>query len=196
MQNSHICGTRNTFTKSLWHTGGHLVTWRHLFYIACRVRRNDARIRNAVRTLQRTVVCSYPPFFEDDQPALFEAIKAGRYNFDPRDWGQISPGAKDLVSKILVVDPIKRYTSAEILAHPWMQADAATLPNVMLASTQQQLRQFNAKRKLRRAINGVRTAYRLKKMISKSSRAGTEASSADLTSDMTSEEASEASLAP
>jgi serine/threonine protein kinase len=144
------------------------------------------------RKYHPTDVCSYPPFFEDDQPALFEAIKTGRYNFDPRDWGQISPGAKDLVSKILVVDPLKRYTSAEILAHPWMQADAATLPNVMLASTQQQLRQFNAKRKLKRAINGVRTAYRLKKMISKSSRAGTEASSADLTSD----EASCANLAP
>jgi serine/threonine protein kinase len=34
-------------------------------------------------------------------------------------WGTISPSAKDLVSKMLRVDPRQRLTVAEFFKHPW-----------------------------------------------------------------------------
>ena len=40
-------------------------------------------------------------------------------------WEQISVEAKDLISKILVVDPEKRYLVDQCLAHPWFKETAA-----------------------------------------------------------------------
>ena len=50
------------------------------------------------------------PFYDEDQFELFESIKNGNYNMDDPIWGGISTDAKDLVSKLLIVDPSKRIT--------------------------------------------------------------------------------------
>jgi len=50
---------------------------------------------------------------------LFNEIKSGKYEFN-ENWADISPDAKDLVSKLLVVDPKKRYTMTQVKEHPWM----------------------------------------------------------------------------
>jgi len=49
-----------------------------------------------------------PPFYEDETLALYESIKACKYNFDEDLWKNVSPEAKDFVSKILVADPQQR----------------------------------------------------------------------------------------
>jgi calcium/calmodulin-dependent protein kinase I len=46
-----------------------------------------------------------PPFYEDDTIKLYESIKACKYSFDEDLWKNVSPEAKDFVSKILVSDP-------------------------------------------------------------------------------------------
>ena len=46
-----------------------------------------------------------PPFYEEDNFALFEQIKSCRYDFEVETWGNFSEEAKDFVSKILVPDP-------------------------------------------------------------------------------------------
>jgi serine/threonine protein kinase len=38
-----------------------------------------------------------------------------------RQWEQISESAKDLVSSLLCLDPNKRITVKEALAHPWIR---------------------------------------------------------------------------
>lgn len=40
---------------------------------------------------------------------------------DGQLWEQISAEAKDLISKILVVDPEKRFLVDQCLAHPWFK---------------------------------------------------------------------------
>jgi ribosomal protein S6 kinase alpha-1/2/3/6 len=37
------------------------------------------------------------------------------------NWIRVSPGAKDLVQKMLDLDPNKRLTASQALAHPWIQ---------------------------------------------------------------------------
>jgi len=49
-----------------------------------------------------------PPFYEEDNFALFEQIKACRYDFEVETWDNVSKEAKDFVSQILVSDPAKR----------------------------------------------------------------------------------------
>ena len=50
----------------------------------------------------------YPPFHDDNHAILYRKIKAADYAFDPQYWDQVSDDAKDLIKKMLVVDPDKR----------------------------------------------------------------------------------------
>jgi len=64
-----------------------------------------------------------PPFYEEDNFALFEQIKACKYDFDVDTWQNVSAEAKDFVQKILVADPKIRLTCDGMLKHPWMKLD-------------------------------------------------------------------------
>ena len=49
----------------------------------------------------------YPPFHDDNHAILYRKIKDADYAFDPQYWDQVSDDAKDLIKKMLVVDPDK-----------------------------------------------------------------------------------------
>jgi serine/threonine protein kinase len=38
-----------------------------------------------------------------------------------RYWRNVSEGAKDLISNLLVVDPARRFTAKQVLEHPWIK---------------------------------------------------------------------------
>lgn len=61
----------------------------------------------------------YPPFFGDDNKQIFEKVMIGTWGFENEVWHKITKQAKDLISKLIVVDPEKRITAAEALKHPW-----------------------------------------------------------------------------
>ncbi|XP_064209683.1 serine/threonine-protein kinase Chk2 isoform X1 [Anguilla rostrata] len=64
----------------------------------------------------------YPPFHtEEIGMSVRDQITKGCYRFIPSIWAKVSEQAKDLVKKLLVVDPKKRLTIEEALQHPWMQ---------------------------------------------------------------------------
>ncbi|XP_073529324.1 serine/threonine-protein kinase Chk2 isoform X1 [Phyllobates terribilis] len=66
----------------------------------------------------------YQPFSESNcNMSLKDQITGGFYNFIPTAWSHVSEPALDLVKKLLVVDPEKRLTTREALAHPWLQDD-------------------------------------------------------------------------
>ena len=56
----------------------------------------------------------YPTFHDDNHAILYRKIKAADYAFDPQYWDQVSDDAKDLIKKMLVVDPDKRSISASL----------------------------------------------------------------------------------
>ena len=62
----------------------------------------------------------YPPFYDDSEPRLFRKIRQGKPDMDDPVWDEVSTEAKDLIMKLLVVDPEKRLTVEGVLDHPWM----------------------------------------------------------------------------
>ncbi|XP_060637657.2 serine/threonine-protein kinase DCLK3 [Anolis sagrei] len=68
------------------------------------------------------LLCGFPPFrsHERDQEELFQIIQLGHYEFLSPYWDNISPAAKDLINRLLVVDPKKRYTAQQVLQHLWI----------------------------------------------------------------------------
>jgi hypothetical protein len=79
---------------------------------------------------------------------------------DPADWGVISDAAKDLVRRILVVNPDARLSAAEILQHPWMKMDASAIPDVDLSQSVAALKKYQARKRLKKAMNAVRATVR------------------------------------
>lgn len=125
------------------------------------------------------LLCGYPPFHSDKgQHDLFKKIKAARYQFDSPDWDDISDEAKDLISHILVPNPQKRYTAAQILSHPWMHN--AAVSNAPLGRAMENLKRFNARRKLKAAQKAVLTTVRMAKLIGGIKAAASAASESDM----------------
>ncbi len=74
-----------------------------------------------------TLLCGFPPFYDESIQVLTEKVARGQYTFLSPWWDDISKSAQDLISHLLTVDPDKRYTIKEFLAHPWIrQTDEET----------------------------------------------------------------------
>uniref|UniRef100_A0A8C6WSX4 non-specific serine/threonine protein kinase n=1 Tax=Neogobius melanostomus TaxID=47308 RepID=A0A8C6WSX4_9GOBI len=63
----------------------------------------------------------YPPFHEQFGTSVREQVLRGSYTLLPKQWSHISEQAKDLVQKLLVVDPSQRLNIEEALSHDWLQ---------------------------------------------------------------------------
>lgn len=70
-----------------------------------------------------TLLCGFPPFYDESIQVLTEKVAKGQYTFLSPWWDDISKPAQDLVSHLLTVDPQKRYTISEFLAHPWITGE-------------------------------------------------------------------------
>lgn len=51
----------------------------------------------------------------ESEKGIFDAILEGHIDFESQPWPNISNSAKDLVRKMLIQDPKKRITSAQVL---------------------------------------------------------------------------------
>ncbi|KAF8525360.1 kinase-like domain-containing protein [Gautieria morchelliformis] len=75
-----------------------------------------------------TLLCGFPPFYDESINVLTEKVAKGHYTFLSPWWDDISASAKDLITHLLCVDPSQRYTIDEFLAHPWINETPAPPP--------------------------------------------------------------------
>ncbi|CAL5995719.1 Kinase [Hexamita inflata] len=67
------------------------------------------------------MLCGTLPFDDEELPKLYKKIGSGQFDIPPF----VSASAADLLKKILVVDPEKRFDIKQIISHPWF---VETLP--------------------------------------------------------------------
>ena len=56
-----------------------------------------------------------------DDDAILQQVKLGLFTFKADIWKKRSSDAKDLIKKMLTMNPSKRITALEALKHPWME---------------------------------------------------------------------------
>ena len=83
------------------------------------------------------LLCGSLPFDDENIRTLFRKIKGGQYSIPPH----VSPGAKDLISKMLLVDPLQRIQVPAIMQHPWY---VTALPAYLSLSAEQQIERTTA----------------------------------------------------
>lgn len=69
-----------------------------------------------------TMLVGYQPFNEQRGKNLYAQIKSADYDFNPKFWSEVSEEAKDLIRRLLVVDPNARGNADEALNHPWCKS--------------------------------------------------------------------------
>lgn len=76
-----------------------------------------------------TILCGFPPFYDDDQHQLSSKILKGDYVFLKPWWDEISDDVKDLIMRMLDINPESRITIEEIYNHPWISHSQNFLVN-------------------------------------------------------------------
>lgn len=102
------------------------------------------------------LLCGFPPFYDENNAALFASIKSGVFDFPSPYWDCVSASAKDLISRLLVVDPKKRLTAANVLEHPWI-SEIHNVSDEALPHFSVELKRYNARRRFRAGIMAAKT---------------------------------------
>lgn len=80
----------------------------------------------SIGVIMYTLLSGAPPFVANSEEKLAELINRGELHLDSSVLQKISDGAKDVLSRLLKVDPAHRITANELLDNPWVTGDTAT----------------------------------------------------------------------
>nr|XP_014350683.1 PREDICTED: calcium/calmodulin-dependent protein kinase type IV isoform X2 [Latimeria chalumnae] len=114
----------------------------------------------SVGVITYILLCGFEPFYDErGDPFMFKRILNCDYDFVSPWWDDVTLNAKDLVKKLIVLDPKKRLTTFQALQHPWVTGRAANF--VHMDNAHKKLQEFNARRKLKAAVKAVVASTRL-----------------------------------
>lgn len=82
----------------------------------------------SIGVLTYVILTGCSPFAGDNKQETFLNISQVNVDFPSELFGDISKGAIDFISKLLVRNPEKRMTARECLNHPWLQITTAGSP--------------------------------------------------------------------
>lgn len=75
----------------------------------------------ACGVIMYTLLVGCPPFWHRKQMVMLRNIMEGSFSFNSPEWDDITDSPKDLISKLLVVDPLRRIAVREALQHEFFQ---------------------------------------------------------------------------
>ncbi|KAK7854039.1 phosphoenolpyruvate carboxylase kinase 1 [Quercus suber] len=66
------------------------------------------------------MLAGFPPFYGDSAVEIFEAVLRANLRFPARVFGSVSSAAKDLLRRMLCKDVSRRFSTEQVLRHPWI----------------------------------------------------------------------------
>ena len=130
------------------------------FYIAPEVLKNSYNEKCdlwSCGVILYILLCGAPPFYGTCEDEIFHKIVTGNYSFKHSIWKKISPEAKDLITKLLDLNPTIRLSAKEALEHKWFKIhenDSDLLNKISeqsLMSVIKNITEFRAEQKLQQA---------------------------------------------
>eukprot|EP00924_Labyrinthula_sp_SR-Ha-C_P008804 maker-scaffold_2-augustus-gene-3.0-mRNA-1 protein AED:0.11 eAED:0.11 QI:0/0/0/1/1/1/2/0/926 len=110
------------------------------------------------------LLCGYQPFYATKKSVLYQKIKNSEYEFHQAAWGKVSLIAKDLISRLFVVNPERRLTIKQVMSHPWVKdRDRATLMksrSVDINEAREGIKDIQARKKLKTGQRAVHAAVK------------------------------------
>lgn len=120
----------------------------------------------ACGVIMYTLLVGCPPFWHRKQMVMIRNIMEGKYSFNSPEWEDITDSPKDLISKLLVVDPSRRITVQQALTHDFFQIMPCRSRNLVVTVNKKQYkgRPFNARKMFQFGALCVRAVIRIQRL--------------------------------
>ena len=74
-----------------------------------------------------SLLCGSVPFYGDDELEIVKSIQRGELYFEDPIWKSVSSSAKDLITKLLTKNPVRRLSASGALEHPWLRVSLTSV---------------------------------------------------------------------
>ncbi|KAG5317342.1 PHKG1 kinase, partial [Pseudoatta argentina] len=127
-----------------------------------------------------TLLVGCPPFWHRKQMVMLRNIMEGKYSFTSPEWADITEAPKDLIRKLLVVDPKRRISIKDALEHSFfhtvlwdqdiaplkrsLSSNSRRLSRISQLALELKAKSFNARKRFQLAIICVRAVIRIKRL--------------------------------
>jgi len=83
----------------------------------------DRRARRSLGCILYVMLSGLMPFWGATTQEVLESTCLGEYPLEGPEWEAISIDARDLIKRLIVVDPKERATCEDVFASPWIEHD-------------------------------------------------------------------------
>jgi len=98
------------------------------------------------------LLCGYPPFHGETDKEVLDKVRLGNFSFNSQEWKHVSEDAKELIQKLLKMNPRDRFTAEQALNHSWVANKAPKAKDVAIgASIVDNLKGFQSQNKFKKA---------------------------------------------
>jgi calcium-dependent protein kinase len=102
-----------------------------------------------------------PPFNGRSDEEISDNIRKGEYSLTSKEWETVSQEAKELVQKLLVLDPAYRISLADAMVDPWITSHKIDRSREIPAASEvlASLKRFRGDLKLRQALSAYAVSH-------------------------------------